>query len=182
MNENDLAISSDQHSTCSHSNDPSTGQAFIHTKLARTSTFWFLWWGKEAMLFLPGQHYLAKKAWVGGYSGSLSLSKGVERHLCFFVSHKSLASILENLKSKWSARIERWSLCLWPHDARVIYRAGTNSPADSVSCHPSCETKPTRREEMAVGTLVREVRPLHQGGRAMFRIAGQWEGLLRAHF
>ena len=52
------------------------------------------------MPFLPGQHYLAKKAWVGGYSGSLSLSKGVERHLCLFVSHKSLASILENLKSK----------------------------------------------------------------------------------
>ena len=117
-----------------------------------------------------------------GYTGSLSLSKGVEGHLCFFVSHKSLASILENLKSKCSARTERWSLCLWPCATRVIYRAGTNSPADCVSCHPSCETKPTRREETVVGTLVREVRPLHQGGRATFRIAGQWEGLRRAHF
>lgn len=56
------------------------------------------------MLFLPEQYYPAKEAWIGDYTGSLSLSKGVEGHLCFFVSHKSLASILENLKSKYSAQ------------------------------------------------------------------------------
>ena len=121
--------------------------------------------------------FLEKEDWM-----QWDYCEGVEGHLCFFVSHKSLASILENLKSKCSARTERWSLCLWPRATRVIYRAGTNSPADCVSCHPSCETKPTRREETVVGTLVREVRPLHQGGRATFRIAGQWEGLRRAHF
>lgn len=137
----------------------------------------------ERSYALPSWAALSCKESIGwGYTGSLSLSKGVEGHLCFFVCHKSLASILENLKSKCSARTERWSLCLWPRDTRVIYRAGTNSPADCVSCHPSCETKPTRREETVVRTLVREVRPLHQGGRATFRIAGQWKGLLRAHF
>ena len=147
-------------------------------------------WLEQALLvFMVGEGSYALASWAVlsckesmGYTGSLSLSKGVEGHLCFFVSHKSLASILENVKSKCSARTERWSLCLWPRATRVIYRAGTNSPADCVSCHPSCETKPTRREETVVGTLVREVRPLHQGGRAMFRIAGQWEGLRRAHF
>ena len=97
---------------------------------------------KESMsCWLYRKSSLVKKEWKAIYA--------------FFVSHKSLASILENLKSKCSAGIERWSLCLWRHDTRVIYRAGTNSPADCVSCHPSCETKPTRREEMVVGTLVR---------------------------
>ena len=144
--------------------------------------FGFCGGGRDVILFFPGQHYLAKKAWFRGYTGSLSFSKGMEGHLCFLVSHKSLASIHEKLKSKCSARIERWSLRLWRHDTSVIYRAGTNSPVDCVCCHPSCETKPTRREEMVVGTLVRGVRPLHQGGRTMFRVAGQWEGLLRAEF
>lgn len=163
----------------------------VHASMARPkstqnwlkeNTSWLLWLRRGATLFLPVQHSSAKEAWVGSYTRSLSLSKGMEGHWCFFVSHKSLASILENLKSKYSARIERWSLCLWRHDTRVIYRAGTNSPADCVSCHPSCETKPTRREEMVVGTLVEGVRPLHQGGRALFRTAGQREGLLRADF
>lgn len=144
--------------------------------------FQLLWGVRGAMLFLLRPHSPAKEAQVGGYTRSLSLSRGMEGHLRLFVSHKSLASILENLKSKCSARIERWSLCLWQHDTRVIYRAGTIGPADYVSCHPSCETKPTRREEMVVGTLVKGVRPLHQGGRTIFRTAGQWEGLPRADF
>lgn len=165
-----------------HSNGPSTGQVQMHSKPAGVDPIWLLWWVRGALPSFLRQHSPAKETWVRGYTGILSLSKGMEGHLCFFVSHKSLASILENLKSKCSARIERWSLCLWRHDTRVIYRAGTNSSADCVSCHPSCETKPTRREEMVVGTLVKGVRPLHQGGRTMFRIAGQWEGLLGADF
>lgn len=151
-------------------------------KIGWSRRFQLLWWVRGAILFLLRQHLPAKKARVRGYTGSLSLSKGMEGHLCLFVSHKSLASILENLKSECSARIERWSLCLWQHDTRVIYRAGTNSPAACVSCHPSCETKPTRREEMVVGTLVKRVRPLHQGVRMIFRVAGQWEGSPQADF
>lgn len=164
------------------SNGPSSGQVQMHSKSARVDPIWLLWWVRGATLSFLKQHSRAKETRVGGYTGSLALSKGMDGHLCSFVSHKSLASILENLKSKCSARIERWSLCLWQHDTRVIYRAGTNSPADRVSCHPSWETKPTRREEMVVGTLVKGVRPLHQGGRTILRRAGQWEGLLRADF
>lgn len=182
MNENDSAISSDQHSTCNLSNGHPLARPSYTQNWLEQAPFDFYGGGRKLRSSFLGSIIWQRKHGLGVIQESLSLSKGVEGHLCFFVSHKSLASILENLKSKCSARTERWSLCLWPHDARVIYRAGTNSPADCVSCHPSCETKPTRREEMVVGTLVREVRPLHQGGRATFRIAGQWEGLLRAHF
>lgn len=82
------------------------------------------------------------------YGESILVKRNRRPFMWNAVSHKSQASILENLKSKCSDRIERWSLCLWRHDTRVIYRAGTNSPADCVSRHPSCETKPTRHEEM----------------------------------
>lgn len=141
----------------------------IHTKLARTSTFGFLWCGKAKLCssFL-GSIILQRKHRLGLYRKFSFLSKGVEGHLCFFVCHKSLSSILENLKSKCSARTERWSLCLWPRDTRVIYRAGTNSPADCVSCHPSCETKPTRREETVVRTC--------QRGQTTVKEAGQRSG------
>lgn len=82
------------------------------------------------------------------YGESILVKRNRRPFMWNAVSHKSQASILENLKSKCSDRIEKWSLCLWRHDTRVIYRAGTNSPADCVSRHPSCETKPTRHEEM----------------------------------
>lgn len=50
--------------------------------------------------------------------------------------HKALEVIWNNPRSKPPARIERWGLRLQPYDLRVVYRKGTDNPADYMSRHP----------------------------------------------
>ncbi|GFR57588.1 transposon Ty3-G Gag-Pol polyprotein [Elysia marginata] len=60
--------------------------------------------------------------------------------------HKPLLGIIRIIKP-CSARIERWRLCLMPHQFKLIYRPGKDeaNPADYLSRHPPA--KPTRDNE-----------------------------------
>ena len=51
--------------------------------------------------------------------------------------HKPLEVIYGSRKSKPSARIERWVLRLQPYSFKVVYKPGSNNPADYLSRHPT---------------------------------------------
>eukprot|EP00794_Sanderia_malayensis_P000683 gene683-biopygen1108 len=55
--------------------------------------------------------------------------------------HKPLEMIYGNVRSKPSARIERWVLRLQPYDFKVQYRPGPSNHADFLSRHPSVHSK-----------------------------------------
>lgn len=64
-----------------------------------------------------------------------------------FTDHKPLVSIYGNPKSQPTARIERWAIRLQPYNATVVYRPGSDNPADFLSRHPCQQTRQTSREE-----------------------------------
>ena len=51
--------------------------------------------------------------------------------------HKPLEVIYGSRKSKPPARIERWVLRLQPYSFKVVYKPGSNNPADYLSRHPT---------------------------------------------
>ena len=51
--------------------------------------------------------------------------------------HKPLEVIYGSRKSKPSARIERWVLRLQPYSFKVVYKPGSDNPADYLSRHPT---------------------------------------------
>ena len=71
-----------------------------------------------------------------------------------FTDHKALVSIYGNPKSKPPARIERWAIRLQPYNATVIYRPGSDNPADFLSRHPYKGANRTSREEKVAEEFV----------------------------
>ena len=59
--------------------------------------------------------------------------------------HKPLEIIYGQRTAKTSARIERWVLRLQPYAFKIVYKSGTNNPADYLSHHPTNESK--RKQE-----------------------------------
>ena len=59
--------------------------------------------------------------------------------------HKPLEIIYGQRTAKTSARIERWVLRLQPDAFKIVYKSGTNNPADYLSRHPTNESK--RKQE-----------------------------------
>ena len=55
--------------------------------------------------------------------------------------HKPLEVIYGKAKSKPSARIERWVLRLQPYKFKVVYKPGSENPADFLSRHPTASSK-----------------------------------------
>ena len=55
--------------------------------------------------------------------------------------HKPLEIICGQRTTKTSARIEKWVLRLLPYAFKIVYKSGTNNPADYLSCHPTNESK-----------------------------------------
>lgn len=53
-----------------------------------------------------------------------------------YTDHKPLELIYGNPMSKPPARIERWMLRLQQYDFSIVYKAGTENPADYLSRHP----------------------------------------------
>ena len=51
--------------------------------------------------------------------------------------HKPLEIIYGQRTAKTSARIERWVLRLQPYAFKIVYKSGTNNPADYLSHHPT---------------------------------------------
>ena len=74
-----------------------------------------------------------------------------------FTDHKALVSIYGNPKSKPPARIERWAIRLQPYNATVIYRPGSDNPADFLSRHPYKGANRTSREEKVAEEFVNYV-------------------------
>ena len=62
--------------------------------------------------------------------------------------HKPLEVIYGNANSKPSARIERWVLRLQPYEFNVVYKPGSENPADFLSRHPTASSK-SIHEKMA---------------------------------
>ena len=60
-------------------------------------------------------------------------------------------------KSKPPARIERWAIRLQPCDATVIYRPGSDNPADFLSRQPCRHVNRASREEKVVEEFVNYV-------------------------
>eukprot|EP00794_Sanderia_malayensis_P019767 gene19767-biopygen16415 len=54
-----------------------------------------------------------------------------------YTDHKPLEFIYKNPLSKPAARIERWMLRLQQYNFSVVYKSGTDNPADYLSRHPS---------------------------------------------
>ena len=69
------------------------------------------------------------------------------RPVTVYTDHKPLVSIFGNPNSLPPARIERWSLRLQPYNATVVYKAGSDNPADYMSRHPYKSTGVASREE-----------------------------------
>lgn len=67
--------------------------------------------------------------------------------IMIYTDHKPLVSIYGNPKSKPPARIERWTLRLQPYDATVVYRPGSDNPADFLSRHPCNGVRTSSREQ-----------------------------------
>ena len=59
--------------------------------------------------------------------------------------HKPVEIIYGQRTAKTSARIERWVLRLQPYAFKIVYKSGTNNPADYLSRHPTNESK--RKQE-----------------------------------
>ena len=59
-----------------------------------------------------------------------------------YTDHKALEVIFGNPVSKPPARIERWLLRLQQYNFRVMYKRGSQNPADFLSRHPVPSTKP----------------------------------------
>ena len=66
-----------------------------------------------------------------------------------YTDHKALVYIYGNMRSKPSARIERWAMRLQPYDATVLYQAGADNPADYLSRHPTYSGPSSREEKIA---------------------------------
>lgn len=78
--------------------------------------------------------------------------------------HKALEIIWNNPRSKPPARIERWGLRLQPYNFRVVYRKGTENPADYMSRHPvqtenGQHTRATKVAEEYVNFLAQHATP-----------------------
>ena len=50
--------------------------------------------------------------------------------------HKPLVSIFSNVTANPSATIQRWCLCLQQYTFNVMYKPGSQNPADYMSQHP----------------------------------------------
>ena len=74
-----------------------------------------------------------------------------------FTDHKALVSIYGNRKSKPPTRIERWAIRLQPYNATVIYRPGSDNPADFLSRHPHKDANRASREEKVAEEFVNYV-------------------------
>ena len=55
--------------------------------------------------------------------------------------HKPLEITYGQRTAKTSARIERWVFRLQPYAFKIVYKSGTNNPADYLSRHPTNESK-----------------------------------------
>ena len=69
------------------------------------------------------------------------------RPVTVYTDHKPLVSNFGNPNSHPPARIERWSLKLQPYNATILYKAGSDNPADYMSRHPYKSTGVASREE-----------------------------------
>lgn len=58
------------------------------------------------------------------------------KEFTLITDHKPLEVIYGNRNAKASARVERWILRMQPYTFKVIYKPGTNNPADYLSRHP----------------------------------------------
>ena len=74
--------------------------------------------------------------------------------------HKPLEVIYGSRKSKPSARIERWVLRLQPYSFNVVYKPGSDNPADYLSRHPTrTSLKQQKLTEEYVNYLTRNSAP-----------------------
>ena len=66
-------------------------------------------------------------------------------------------SIHSNHTSKLPVRIERWAIRLQPYNATVIYRPGSDNPAEFLSRHRYKDANRTSREENVAEEFVNYV-------------------------
>ena len=66
--------------------------------------------------------------------------------------HKPLEIIYGKRTAKTSARIERWVIRLQPHSFKIVYKAGSSSPADYLSRHLTVES--CRKQEKMTGEYI----------------------------
>ena len=99
---------------------------------------------------------------------ALAIIWGVEHfHLYLYgneftllTDHKPLEVIYGSRKSKPSARIERWVLRLQPYSFNVVYKPGSDNPADYLSRHPTrTSLKQQKLTEEYVNYLTRNSAP-----------------------
>ena len=99
---------------------------------------------------------------------ALAIIWGVERfHLYLYrneftlvTDHKLLEVIYGSRKSKPSARIQRWVLRLQPYSFKVVYKPGSNNPADYLSRHPTrTSLKQQKLTEQYINYLTRNCVP-----------------------
>ena len=76
-------------------------------------------------------------------------------HFKIFTDHKPLLSLLNNARSKPSARIQGWALRLQPYTFELIFRPGKSNPADYLSRHlSSAKPKLSSREQRLAESMV----------------------------
>ena len=99
---------------------------------------------------------------------ALAIIWGVEHfHLYLYgneftlvTDHKPLEVIYGSRKSKPSARIERWVVRLQPYSFKVVYKPGSNNPADYLSRNPTrTSLKQQKLTEQYINYLTRNCVP-----------------------
>ena len=65
--------------------------------------------------------------------------------------HKPLVPLFTGTARNGPPRIERWAVQLQPYSFEVVYRPGTNNPADYLSRHPAAEAGKMSEEEIDAG-------------------------------
>ena len=113
-------------------------------------------------------HVKVEKRYSQTEKEALAIIWGVEHfHLYLYgneftlvTDHKPLEVIYGSRNSKPSARIERWVLRLQPYSFKVVYKPGSNNPADYLSRHPTrTSLKQQKLTEQYINYLTRNCVP-----------------------